>query len=157
MISKYSHQMQQSYQLILRSKDKASGSTNEDAMFYLKWVRNLDKNKTYHMVVQSFNVIETGDADSTLVNEVYEICVNEPFQNIYSTLRQGSTSALVVARGGSFTTPNQSVGGTVDTPTFMSSAPLNVSFKRIVDGAAPAAIANPDNVWVMTLLLFPVD
>lgn len=152
----YSKPASQAYKLILRSTDRESWSTNDNAVFHMRWDKALDRDKNYHMVVESFYVNEAV-ADATLPDELYTISISDNFDNIYSSQQQGCTSAIVLAKGGAFTTPNQTVGGLLRTPQQMMASELHISFKRAFEAAAPTAIAEPNNKWVMTLLIFPYD
>jgi len=152
----YAKPSSQAYKLILRSVDKESYSTNEDAVFHIHWDRVLDRDKNYMMVVESFYLWEFV-ADPALPDELYYIRISDNFENIYSSEQQGATSAVVLAKGGSFTTPNQTVGGLLRTPQQMMGSDLHISFRRAFAATAPTPIKDTNNKWVLTLLIFAYD
>jgi hypothetical protein len=89
--------------------------------------------------------------------QIYTISINEAFNNVYHSVDNGTSSALVVAKGGAFRTANISVGGVLQNPQFLQGTPLRISFKNIVDGTCPSQLSNPLNTWVMCLLIMPVN
>lgn len=143
--------------MILRSEDREEWSTPDRASFNIAWNKALSQDRNYMVVVESFYVQETGTADANLPDELYYININEHFDNVYGSERDASTQAVCVAKGGAFSTPNQTVGGLLNTPTLLMSTQLDISFRRVFESAPPAAIANVANKWVLTLLLFPYD
>lgn len=152
----YKHEMSQAYHLLLNSKDSTS-FVNGTFEFPLQWSRPLTKDQTYHILVQSFDVVEFGVPSEAFASTVYTIGICEPFNNVYSSSAGGSSSELVVATGKSFKVSNTSVGGVMQNPQFLCGTPLQIKFSNIVDGSCPLPISSQFNTWVISLLIMPVN
>lgn len=155
-IEKVTKPYPQYIRIVLRSKDKTSG-TFTDATF-----QNINVPERFHesavMMVESFNM---SNKDSGALNgDLVELRIrNIPHCRSFDSSNGGATDLLACFTGYSYQGQSPSVDG-VGVPitnfTQLQNTPMNV-YLRKTDGTAFAAGQLADANWVLVLAIIPLD
>jgi hypothetical protein len=139
--------------MILRSDDAETGDA-ADAHFVLNWMKTIDKDVTYQVILESF-LIEEGETPTGYTNSVLSLELGTVFPNVYDSLHNRCSNTLAIWKGLTYQGSPHLVGAQVDCPAWMLGS-FNLAVKEL-DGTPATELVAQGAKWVATILLYPVS